>query len=219
MTLYTTNYNLDKYEGIDKPNLRDQYNSAMDKIDSVLKTQEDKQAHDKQELSDKLNQDKDELIQKIEENKNELDVKIETEKIDIVYDRLNVINATIPANKKYVPGLTTFKNYTNTADRRRIQVKSRTEILTSPFICLGAFPSFSQQEPVGYNITSVIPKYETRIDKNPLKPDDKYTYTLIGIELNYDLFRLNTDELLDSPLSITGGFLYAITSNSHVIYN
>lgn len=31
---YTPNYNLDKYIGTDKPNLRDQYNSAMDKIDA-----------------------------------------------------------------------------------------------------------------------------------------------------------------------------------------
>lgn len=37
MATYTLNYNLDKYEGTDKPNLRDQYNSAMDKIDSALK--------------------------------------------------------------------------------------------------------------------------------------------------------------------------------------
>jgi hypothetical protein len=37
MTTYTPNYNLDKYEGTDKPNLRDQYNSAMDKIDTELK--------------------------------------------------------------------------------------------------------------------------------------------------------------------------------------
>ena len=33
---YTPNYNLDKYVGTDKPNLRDQYNSAMDKIDAQL---------------------------------------------------------------------------------------------------------------------------------------------------------------------------------------
>ena len=33
---YTTNYNLDKYVGTDKPNLRDQYNAAMDKIDAAL---------------------------------------------------------------------------------------------------------------------------------------------------------------------------------------
>lgn len=31
---YTANYNLDKYAGSDKPNLRDQYNSAMEKIDA-----------------------------------------------------------------------------------------------------------------------------------------------------------------------------------------
>ena len=31
---YTPNYNLDKYVGTDKPNLRDQYNTAMDKIDA-----------------------------------------------------------------------------------------------------------------------------------------------------------------------------------------
>lgn len=37
MTIFTPNYNLDKYEGTDKPNLRDQYNSAMDKIDTELK--------------------------------------------------------------------------------------------------------------------------------------------------------------------------------------
>lgn len=31
---YTANYHLDKYAGTDKPNLRDQYNSAMEKIDA-----------------------------------------------------------------------------------------------------------------------------------------------------------------------------------------
>lgn len=39
MATYTTNYNLDKYEGSDRPNLRDQYNAAMDKIDAALQTQ------------------------------------------------------------------------------------------------------------------------------------------------------------------------------------
>lgn len=39
MATYTTNYNLDKYEGTDRPNLRDQYNSAMDKIDAALTSQ------------------------------------------------------------------------------------------------------------------------------------------------------------------------------------
>lgn len=33
---YTKNYNLDKYASSDKPNLRDQYNSAMDKIDDEI---------------------------------------------------------------------------------------------------------------------------------------------------------------------------------------
>lgn len=36
MATYTTHFNLDKYEGTDRPNLRDQYNSAMDKIDTEL---------------------------------------------------------------------------------------------------------------------------------------------------------------------------------------
>lgn len=35
-TDYTANYNLDKYTANDKPNLRDQYNAAMDKIDAQL---------------------------------------------------------------------------------------------------------------------------------------------------------------------------------------
>lgn len=39
MATYTTNYNLDKYEGSDRPNLRDQYNAAMDKIDTALHNQ------------------------------------------------------------------------------------------------------------------------------------------------------------------------------------
>lgn len=38
MATYTTNYNLDKYEGTDAPNLTDQYNSAMDKIDAQMMT-------------------------------------------------------------------------------------------------------------------------------------------------------------------------------------
>jgi hypothetical protein len=35
-TSYTTNYKLDKYVATDKPNLRDQYNTAMDKIDAQM---------------------------------------------------------------------------------------------------------------------------------------------------------------------------------------
>lgn len=38
MTQYTPNYNLDLYEGSDKPDLTDQYDNAMGKIDQVLKT-------------------------------------------------------------------------------------------------------------------------------------------------------------------------------------
>lgn len=38
MPTYTKNYNLDKYEGSDAPNLLDQYNAAMDKIDTQLAT-------------------------------------------------------------------------------------------------------------------------------------------------------------------------------------
>ena len=38
MTDYTPNLNLDLYEDTDKPNLRDQYNSAMNKIDTDLST-------------------------------------------------------------------------------------------------------------------------------------------------------------------------------------
>lgn len=38
-TDYTTHYNLDKYTATDKPNLRDQYNAAMDKIDAALWSQ------------------------------------------------------------------------------------------------------------------------------------------------------------------------------------
>lgn len=40
-TEYTPNYNLDLYVSTDKPNLRDQYNAAMGKIDTELKTQHD----------------------------------------------------------------------------------------------------------------------------------------------------------------------------------
>lgn len=36
MSTYTNWYHLDKYEGSDKPNLLDQYNSSMDKIDTAL---------------------------------------------------------------------------------------------------------------------------------------------------------------------------------------
>lgn len=39
MTKYTPNYDLDQYEGTDVPNLADQYNNAMDKIDTALHLQ------------------------------------------------------------------------------------------------------------------------------------------------------------------------------------
>lgn len=40
-TSYTPNYDLDLYESKDKPNLRDQYNSAMGKIDAQMKKSAD----------------------------------------------------------------------------------------------------------------------------------------------------------------------------------
>ena len=40
-TEHTPNYNLDLYAGTDKPNLRDQYNAAMGKIDTQMKTNAD----------------------------------------------------------------------------------------------------------------------------------------------------------------------------------
>ena len=40
-TEYTPNYDLDLYAGTDKPNLRDQYNAAMGKIDRQMKTNAD----------------------------------------------------------------------------------------------------------------------------------------------------------------------------------
>lgn len=39
MATYTQYYSLDKYESTDRPNLRDQYNAAMDKVDSQLHVQ------------------------------------------------------------------------------------------------------------------------------------------------------------------------------------
>lgn len=41
-TEYTPNYNLDLYAGTDKPNLRDQYNAAMGKIDTQMKANADR---------------------------------------------------------------------------------------------------------------------------------------------------------------------------------
>ena len=40
-TDYTPNYNLDLYVSTDKPNLRDQYNAAMGKIDTQMKANAD----------------------------------------------------------------------------------------------------------------------------------------------------------------------------------
>lgn len=40
-TEYTPNYNLDLYASADKPNLRDQYNAAMGKIDTQMKKSAD----------------------------------------------------------------------------------------------------------------------------------------------------------------------------------
>lgn len=42
MTQKTPNYNLEKYDATDSPNLEGQYNRSMDIIDTALKTQADK---------------------------------------------------------------------------------------------------------------------------------------------------------------------------------
>ena len=42
MTVYTTNFNLEKYQTGDAANLNDQYNGSMDKIDEAIKSVSDK---------------------------------------------------------------------------------------------------------------------------------------------------------------------------------
>ena len=42
MTSKTSNYNLEKYDATDPPNLQGEYNRSMDIIDTTLKTQSDK---------------------------------------------------------------------------------------------------------------------------------------------------------------------------------
>ena len=42
MTSKTPNYNLEKYDATDPPNLQGEYNRSMDIIDTTLKTQSDK---------------------------------------------------------------------------------------------------------------------------------------------------------------------------------
>lgn len=42
MTSKTTNYNLEKYDATDAPNLEGQYNRSMDILDATLKTQSDR---------------------------------------------------------------------------------------------------------------------------------------------------------------------------------
>ena len=42
MTSKTTNYNLEKYDATDPPNLQGEYNRSMDIIDTTLKTQSDR---------------------------------------------------------------------------------------------------------------------------------------------------------------------------------
>ena len=42
MTQKTTNYNLEKYDATDAPNLQGQYNRSMDILDTTLKTQSDR---------------------------------------------------------------------------------------------------------------------------------------------------------------------------------
>ena len=41
MTQKTSNYNLEKYDATDAPNLQGQYNRSMDILDTTLKTQSD----------------------------------------------------------------------------------------------------------------------------------------------------------------------------------
>lgn len=42
MTQKTTNYNLEKYDATDAPNLEGQYNRSMDILDTTLKTQSER---------------------------------------------------------------------------------------------------------------------------------------------------------------------------------
>lgn len=42
MTAKTPNYNLEKYDATDSPNLQGQYNRSMEILDTALKTQSDK---------------------------------------------------------------------------------------------------------------------------------------------------------------------------------
>lgn len=74
MSTYTSNYNIPQYESEDKPNLRDQYNAAMDVIDTQLKKESDDvvvaiaTANNAKETADKAQEGIDELTPKVEQN-------------------------------------------------------------------------------------------------------------------------------------------------------
>lgn len=157
MTLYTTNYNLDKYEGIDKPNLRDQYNSAMDKIDSVLKTV-DTTANDltgriEAEETIRLNQDK---ILQSSINENTTNIENLNKKTDILnaqyklnnfyMGRIHILNASFDSEKTFKrldPINFSFEQAPNSGIYPSV---TYSEANDSPFKVVALIPDFYNQD-------------------------------------------------------------------------
>ena len=124
MSTYTSNYNIPQYESEDKPNLRDQYNAAMDVIDTQLKKESDDvvvaiaTANNAKETADKAQEGIDELTPKVEQNT----TNIATNTADIATNKENIATNTadIATNKENIA--TNKENIaTNTADIATLQ--------------------------------------------------------------------------------------------------
>lgn len=108
-TEYTPNYNLDLYTDNDKPNLRDQYNSAVRKIDAQLKTTNDKVTINKDVVDMKITK-LDERVTIAETNITNLDERVSSAEANITEsdEKIKIINNRVTELEKAAPN--GFKN-------------------------------------------------------------------------------------------------------------
>lgn len=221
MTLYTANYNLAKYEGSDKPNLRDQYNSAMDLIDHMFKSQEEKDLELSQNITSRIDNLKEGIKvvnSDVQSNATEIDnLKILTNTLkttsslnNLYLGRINIINADFDPEKTFKRLDPIHFSFAQSPNSDIYPTVTYPNAVDSPFSVVSLIPNFFNQDG---NV--IIENISLKIRDLVTAGNTKHTYSLLGGIVTLTLVKY---DYAGSPASLNGGIYVVAGSNVKTKY-
>lgn len=183
---YTPNYNLDKYVGTDKPNLRDQYNSAMDKIDAHFVVIENNRTDTSNQIS-AINTNMTQLGERVttaEGKVTAVEGKIEQTNTELAAVKQTADNANSQANTNAtaIEGINTNLaavqgNVTNLQSAARSQViyqAQQWDFNTHGLMMISGSPSKWGSKGTTFTLDAAIPSWANWIDVYLIAQDSSF---------------------------------------------